>query len=139
MREPANNSLKKIGLILIKKVNYQIHVSELAWRALPAYGRGEFLKNLPLDLIIEQPFPKLRQRRCIRLDIDTAAKLEVIATVNKLRNPWLPSSTGTRYGSGKLGLAIEAIGQHLAYKGRLGTPQNIKSKAEIEAENETQS
>lgn len=97
--------------------NYTVYVSDRAWRAFPAYRRGQFLDGLDAATIVEQPMPRIRDRRCIRLELNTAAKLEVIATLNKIRNPWLPSSTGTRYGSGKIGLAIEALGQALATKG----------------------
>lgn len=107
---------------------YQVCVSDRAWQAFPAYKRGTFLDGLKPDLIVEQPMPRIRPRRCLRLRIETAAKLEVIATLNKIRNPWLPTSTGTRYGTGKIGLAIEAIGQHLATKGRTFSAESSVKK-----------
>lgn len=104
---------KKLG----DYANYTVYVSERAWRAFPAYRRGTFLDAIETTILVEQPLPRMRERRCIRLEFNTAVKLQVIATLNKIHNPWLPASRGTRYGSGQLGLAIEAIGQHLAAKG----------------------
>ena len=109
--------LSEIELRVIK--HYQIYVSERAWLAFPKYGRGKLLKSLPLNLKVAQPSPRLRTRRCLSLEFETAAKLEAIAINNNLRNPWNLNSTGTRYGSGRLGIAIEAIGQSLASQGGL--------------------
>lgn len=99
------------------KKQYQVYVSENAWRAFPPYRRWKLLSELPADLKVAQPEPKMRTRRCIILDLETAAKLEVISTLNHIRNPWSPNSTGNAFGNGKIGLAIEAIGQIIAKKG----------------------
>lgn len=98
--------------------NYQIYVSEQAWRAYPKYKRNDFLKGFQPELKVPQPSARLRTRRCLRLDEETAAKLEVICQLNDIRNPWLPTKIGTTYGNGRVGLAVEAIGQAL-FKGEL--------------------